>query len=232
MKKGAIVTVLLILSIILLETFSSSAGESFCDTREIEQRLRKKSQVQEMDQAEQVFTETYDTPEELKNQAAGRDYSLLNQYLKEHADSKLYECYSGAFINQKNDLVIKISDQMDACRKELRAIPFETEIIIEKGQGSFFQYDAIITVINQRISEMNRAVLEGYANEKECEIMAFYPCADHDIINNQITVRLAAEGHEEQKKALELFREMTGDYEVVSFQFCEKEDVFLKTKEK
>nr|MBQ6243051.1 hypothetical protein [Lachnospiraceae bacterium] len=161
-----------------------------------------------------------------KNQAASRDYMLLMHYLEGEASETLYNSFSGAYIDDSNELIIKLVDFNG--QEELMGLAWETAVVFGNGKTSYFSDMKYLEEISKKLTVVNKAVLSKSGNSDYEELMGFFPCTNYNSIDGIIEVRLVASNHRDFDKAVLAFKEVIGDYSNVEYKVAKMEENTLQ----
>ena len=151
-----------------------------------------------------------------KNQAASGDYKCLMQYLQTSASDALYHSFSGAFIDEANNLVIRLDGFIG--EEELKKLDWETEPVIENGTSSYFDDMSRLDKINEKLAEASRVSREETKDSECAELMTYYPCVDYSVKSGTINVRFAVPDHIAFENAIRIFKKVVDDNDGIEFR--------------
>ena len=213
-----------LLGIIFLASAKTESVDSIAERlRQADIRTESSIPSQEANLAEQMIF----SPEELKNQAAGRDGYLLREYLEKHPDGYLYQHYAGSYIDFNNVFVILFTGEKAAFDEELTQIGFETKVSLKAGKGSYFQNMENIQRMNDAITRINLKVLGEDGTEEEKALMQYYPNVQYDDKENIVMVRFVTDD-DSLERVISLYEKLVGKYEGIVYGICGQADIQLR----
>ena len=185
-----------------------------------EEKMTKKSDVTTILSHEETEQKEPDSIE--KNQAASRDYMRLMSYLQTEASDSLCHAFSGAYINESNNLVVRLIEFIG--QNELRELNWETGVVFENGSNSYFEDMSRLDRINEKLVEVNCSVLEKNAVPEYTDLMGFYPCTNYNVTDGVIEVRLVASDQNAFENAIHLFKKVVADNDGIVFRIATIEE--------
>lgn len=188
MKRTSFKPIILIYIVVLFcfpLTAASSSGdmqdsiEAYAE--EVERSFKEKSDVST--ESEPVSGEYLE-----RNYSSIETYNTIINHVNDNDDELRYH-YAGSYINDDGFLVVLLSCDSDHCIEFVKEDLHCTDVIFSKGEGSWYETQKKLNIINQRIAECSFRIYNKEKVSYDTELlMSTYPHTVYNDMNNSITI--------------------------------------------
>lgn len=139
------------------------------------------------------------------------------QNAAQDSNSAIGKGYCGMYEESLSYVVLILPEYREDAEREIKEAGWEEYIRVEDGSALYQDcesvQDKIFAKLSQLLDKMNRGDLAG----EELELMNHYPCAETDVMNQQVVVKFALETGEDIERCIDLFKTQIGDFPLVSY---------------